>query len=325
MQRRVFGLAVTLATVAATAGCGSSSSGTGGSASSGSGGATQVKVGVIPIVDVAPLYLGQKKGFFSKRGIDLKMVTAQGGAAIVPGVVSGQFQFGFSNVTSLMLAQTKGVPIKSVVNGAASNGKVGADVTGVAVKKNSPIKSARDLAGKKVAVNTLQNIGDTTVRESVRKAGGDPSKVKFVEMPFDQMPAALDAGQVDAAWMAEPALTIARGQGARVVASPFAETDPKLTVATYFTSTKLLKQKPDLVKKFTAAMTESLEYASQHPDEARQILTGYTKISGAVLQKLSLPSWPTDIDMASLQKLASLGEGDGIFGDKKPDLNALFS
>jgi NitT/TauT family transport system substrate-binding protein len=112
MQRRVFGLAVTLATVVAAAGCGSSSSGGGGgSDSSSGGGATQVKVGVIPIVDVAPLYLGQKRGFFSKRGIDLKMVTAQGGAAIVPGVVSGQFQFGFSNVTSLMLAQTKGVPI----------------------------------------------------------------------------------------------------------------------------------------------------------------------------------------------------------------------
>jgi len=224
-----------------------------------------------------------------------------------------------------MIAQTKGVPIKSVVNGAATNGKVGADVTGVAVKKDSSIKSAKDLVGKKVAVNTLQNIGDTTVRESVRKAGGDPSKVKFVEMPFDQMPAALDGGQVDAAWMAEPALTIAKGQGARVVASPFAETDPKLTVATYFTSTKLLQQKPDLVKKFTAAMTESLEYASQHPDEARQMLTGYTKISGAVLGKLALPTWPTEIDMASLQKLASLGEQDGIFGDKKPDLNALFS
>ncbi|MFH8661645.1 ABC transporter substrate-binding protein [Streptomyces afghaniensis] len=324
MQRRVFGLAITLATVAAAAGCGSSSSGASDSASSG-GGTTQVKVGVIPIVDVAPLYLGQKKGFFTKHGIDLKMETAQGGAAIVPGVVSDQFQFGFSNVTSLMIAQTKGVPIKSVVNGVATNGKVGADVTGVAVKKDSSIKSAKDLVGKKVAVNTLQNIGDTTVRESVRKAGGDPSKVKFVEMPFDQMPAALDGGQVDAAWMGEPALTIAKGQGARVVASPFAETDPKLTAATYFTSTKLLQQKPDLVKKFTAAMTESLEYASQHPDEARQMLTSYTKISGPVLKELTLPTWPTEIDMASLRKLASLGEQDGIFGGKKPDLNALFS
>lgn len=325
MRRRIIGLVAAVVTVATAAGCGSSSPGSGSSSASGGSKTTKVTVGIIPIVDVAPLYLGQKKGFFAERGIDLKMELAQGGAAIVPGVVSGQFQFGFSNVTSLMIAQTKGVPIKSVVNGVATNGKVGADVTGVAVKKDSPIKSAKDLAGKTVAVNTLQNIGDTTVRESVRKAGGDPSKVKFLEMPFDQMPAALDGGQVDAAWMGEPALTIAKGQGARVVASPFAETDPKLTAATYFAATKLTKENPDLVKKFTEAMTESLKYASEHPDEARQILTTYTKIDGEVLKKLTLPSWPAAVDMASLEKLAALGEEDGIFGDKKPDLDALFS
>lgn len=212
-----------------------------------------------------------------------------------------------------------------MVNGAASNGKVGSDVTGVAVNKDSSIKSAKDLAGHTVAVNTLQNIGDTTVRESVRKAGGDPSKVRFVEIAFDQMPAALDAGRVDAAWMGEPAQTIAKAQGARIVASPFAETDPKLTVATYFTSTQLIRKNPDLVKRFTEAMAESLQYASGHPDEARQTLTSYTKISGDVLQNLTLPSWPAQVDMASLEKLASLSEKDGLFGDKKPDLNALFS
>ncbi|WP_330285745.1 ABC transporter substrate-binding protein [Streptomyces sp. NBC_00576] len=325
MQRRVLGLAAVVITVVGVAGCGSSDPAASGSSSSDGGKTTQVKVGIIPIIDVAPLYLGQKKGFFSSRGIELEMVSAQGGAAIIPGVVSDQFQFGFSNTTSLMIAQVKGVPIKSVVNGAASNGKVGADVTGVAVKKDSSIKSAKDLAGRTVAVNTLQNIGSTTVRESVRLAGGDPSKVKFVEMPFDQMPAALDAGRVDAAWMGDPAMTIAKAQGARVVASPFAETDPKLTVATYFTSTQLTKQKPDLVKKFAAAMSESLQYATDHPDEARQILTTYTKISGDVLNKLTLPNWPAEIDMASLQKLASLGETDGLFDGKKPDLNALFS
>ncbi|KOG32473.1 ABC transporter substrate-binding protein [Streptomyces resistomycificus] len=322
MQRRVHGLAAVLITVAGVAGCGSSDSGSGGPSSS--GGTTTVKVGVIPIVDVAPLYLGQRKGFFTSRGIKLEMVSAQGGAAIIPGVVSGQFQFGFSNTTSLMLAQVKGVPVKSVANGAATNGKVGADVTGVAVRKDSSIKSAADLAGHTVAVNTLQNIGDTTVRESVRQAGGDPSEVKFVEIPFDQMPAALDDGRVDAAWMGEPSQTIAKAQGARIVASPFAETDPELTVATYFTSTQLAQQKPDLVKKFTEAMTESLRYASDHPDEARQVLTAYTKISGDVLKNLTLPSWPAQVDMASLEKLASLSEKDGLFGDQKPDLQALF-
>ncbi|MGW0336127.1 ABC transporter substrate-binding protein [Streptomyces sp. NPDC003011] len=323
MHRRIPGLAAVLITVVGAAGCGSSDSGAGGTSSS--GGTTTVKVGIIPIVDVAPLYLGQEKGFFSSRGIELEMVSAQGGAAIIPGVVSGQFQFGFSNTTSLMVAQVKGVPVRSVVNGAASNGKVGADVTGVAVKKDSPVKSARDLAGRTVAVNTLQNIGDTTVRESVRQAGGDPSKVEFVEIPFDQMPAALDAGRVDAAWMGEPSMTVAKAQGARVVASPFAETDPELTVATYFTSTQVAKRNPDLVKNFTAAMTESLRYATDHPDEARQILTTYTKISGDVLAKLTLPGWPPDVDRASLEKLAALSEKDGLFGGKKPDLDALFS
>lgn len=324
MRRRVLGLAVAVLTVAAAAGCGSSSSTTGASSSDG-GKTTEVKVGIIPIVDVAPLYLGKEKGFFSKRGIDLKMEAAQGGAAIIPGVVSGQFQFGFSNVTSLMIAQTKGVPIKSVVNGASSTGDTAKDISGVAVKKDSPIKSAAELAGRTVAVNTLQNIGDTTVREVVRKGGGDPSKVKFVEMPFDQMPAALDGGQVDAAWMGEPALTIAKGQGARVIASPFAETDPNLTIATYFASAKLAQDDPDLVKKFTEAVTESLKYASDHPDEARQTITGYTKIDSGVLKDLTLPTWPAGYDMASLRKLAELGEQDGLFGGKKPDLDALFS
>ncbi|MDK1471874.1 ABC transporter substrate-binding protein [Streptomyces sp. 549] len=325
MQRRILGLGTALLTVAVVAGCGSSPAANGGSPSPGEGESTQVSVGIIPIVDVAPLYLGQKKGFFSSRGIDLKMESAQGGAAIIPGVLSGQFEIGFSNVTSLMLAQTKGVPIKSVVNGSATTGNTETDISGVAVRKDSTIKTAKDLAGQTVAVNTLQNIGDTTVRESVRKAGGDPKKVKFVEMAFDQMPAALDGGQVDAAWVGEPALTIAKSQGARVVTSPFAETHPKLTLATYFTSAKLIQEKPDLVEKFTEAMTESLEYASAHPEEAREILTTYTKISGDVLKDLTLPTWPTDVDMDSVEKLASLGEQDGIFGGDKPDLDALFS
>ncbi|MFH8463054.1 ABC transporter substrate-binding protein [Streptomyces sp. NPDC017991] len=325
MRRRVLGLVAVLTTIVAAAGCGSSDPGADGSSSSGGNKTTRVKVGIIPIVDVAPLYLGQKKGFFGSRGIELDMVSAQGGAAIIPGVVSGQFQFGFSNTTSLMVAQVKGVPVRSVVNGAASNGKVGGDVTGVGVGKDSPIKSAEDLAGRTVAVNTLQNIGDTTVRESVRAAGGDPSEVEFVEIPFDQMPAALEEGRVDAAWMGEPAMTIAKAQGARVVASPFAETDPKLTVATYFTSAELVKEDPGLVKKFTEAMTESLRYATDHPDEARQVLTTYTRIDGDVLAKLTLPGWPPDVDMASLEKLAALGERDGLFGGEKPDLDALFS
>lgn len=66
----------------------------------------------------------------------------------MPGVLSGEFQFGFSNITSLMIAQTKNVPVKVVANGAASTGQAGKDFGGVAVRKGSPITSASALSGR---------------------------------------------------------------------------------------------------------------------------------------------------------------------------------
>ncbi|MET9914865.1 ABC transporter substrate-binding protein [Streptomyces sp. NPDC006476] len=313
------------AAAATLPGCQRSASTASGVSSSQRGGAALIKIGIVPIVDVAPLYLGVKKGFFHRRGISLDMVPAQGGAAIVPGVVSGQLQIGYSNVTSLMIAQSKGMPIKALLNGVSSTGKWGADCHGVAVRKDSPIRSARGLSGHTVAVNTLRNIMDTSVREAVRKDGGDPSKLRFVEMPFDQMPAALAKGQVDAAEMGEPTMTIAKMQGARIVAWPFVATYPDLSAATYFTSTREIQEKPALVKSFTLAMTEASQYASSHSDEVRGIIPTYTQINDRVIERLTLPRWPTKINMASVRRLASLGEKDGIFDGKKPDLTALFS
>ena len=124
MRRLLTGLTAVTALVTASA-CGSSDGSGPSDGTASSGGTTTLKVGVIPIVDVAPLYLGQQKGFFTERGLKLSLTPAQGGAAIVPGVVSGQFQFGFSNVTSLMIAQANNVPVKAVANGIASTGVPG--------------------------------------------------------------------------------------------------------------------------------------------------------------------------------------------------------
>ncbi|TXS54509.1 nitrate ABC transporter substrate-binding protein [Streptomyces sp. uw30] len=320
MRRLSAGLAAGALLLVGTA-CGSSDDGSPDAGAS-SGGVTTVKLGLIPIVDVAPLYLGQKKGLFEKQGLKLEFTTAQGGAAIVPGVTSGQFQFGFSNVTSLMVAQSNGVPVKAVANGIASTGVRGKDFNGLMVKKDSPVKSAKDLEGKKVAINTLKNINETAVRQAVREAGGDPDKVQLVEMAFDQMPAALDQGQIDAACVVEPATATIRSQGGREIASPLIDIAPELTVAMYFTSTQYAQQHPDVVKKFQDATAESLAYAEAHPDEARQIVTTYTKIPESVLDQVILPKWPAEPNRASIEALMKLGEEDGLF-KKTPDLDSL--
>ncbi|GAA3572542.1 ABC transporter substrate-binding protein [Streptomyces osmaniensis] len=320
MRRMSAGLAAGALLLVGSA-CGSSD-GDSPDAGASSGGITTVKLGLIPIVDVAPLYLGQKKGFFEKQGLKLEFTTAQGGAAIVPGVASGQFQFGFSNVTSLMVAQSNGVPVKAVANGIASTGVRGKDFNGLMVKKDSPVKSAKELEGKKVAINTLKNINETAVRQAVRQAGGDPDKVELVEMAFDQMPAALDQGQIDAACVVEPATATIRSQGGREIASPLIDVAPELTVAMYFTSTQYAQQHPDVVKKFQDATAESLAYAEAHPDEARQIVTTYTKIPASVLEQVVLPKWPAEANRPSIEALMKLGEEDGLF-KKTPDLDAL--
>ncbi|MEU9959569.1 ABC transporter substrate-binding protein [Streptomyces sp. NPDC050982] len=321
MRRLLIGLAAGAVFVAATA-CGSSDSAGSDDDKASGGGTTTIKAGVIPIIDVAPLYLGQSKGFYSKRGIKLSLTSAQGGAAIVPGVVSGQFDFGFSNMTSLLVAQSKNMPVTAVANGVASTGKEGADFAELAVKKGSPLKSAKDVEGKKVAANTLNNICDTSTRESVRKDGGDPSKVEFVEMPFDQMPAALANGQVDAACVVEPALATIKSQGGTSIASLFVDVSPDLTVAMYFTSQQYAQKNPEMVKKFQEATAESLAYADSHPDEAREIIATYTKIPKDLLETLTLPRWPAEPNRASIERLSELGVQDGLF-DKAPDLDKL--
>lgn len=282
----------------------------------------KITVGVIPILDVAPIYLGKQKGFFSKRNIELDLQLAQGGAAIVPAVVSGQYQFGFSNMISLLIAQSKNVPIKVVCNGNNSTGVDGNDFAALMVKGDSPIESAADLAGKKVAANTLKNIVDTSVRASVRKVGGDAKSVQFVELGFPQQPAALQSGQVDAVFVVEPFQQQVLAQGGRKIASSYVDAAPNLTVASYFTSNQLLAQNPDLVKRFTEAMKESLAYADSHADEARQIIGTYTQITADVIAKVTLPKWPADINRQSVQTLSDLAVGDGLLA-KPADLNAL--
>jgi NitT/TauT family transport system substrate-binding protein len=79
--------------------------------------AAKLKFGVIPIADVAPLYLGIEKGFFEEDSLEIEPVLAEGGAAIVPAVVSGADQIGFSNTTSLLIASSKGLPVQIISHG----------------------------------------------------------------------------------------------------------------------------------------------------------------------------------------------------------------
>jgi len=285
--------------------------------------ADRIAVGILPITDVAPIYLGLQKGFFTRQNLDVTLQIAQGGAELVGPVMTGQREFGFSNVTSLLMAQTRGLDIVAVAAGASSTGEQGRDFGAIVVLGEGPLKTAKDLEGRTVAVNNLKNFSDISTRASMRRAGGDDSKVKFVELAFPDMPAALANKLVDAAWIVEPFLTIAREQGAKVIAWDLVDTAPNLMISVYFTSGKYLLEHPDSVTRFKAAINESLAYADGHSDEIRATIPAYTRISKELLGKLTLPRWPIEMNRKSTEIVADLSVRDGLV-TKKPDLNAFF-
>lgn len=307
---------------AALAGCGSGSSGTSADAS----GITTVKVGVMPIAALAPLYLGVRKGVFEKHGLKLEPQVTQSGAAIVPAVVSGQQQFGFGNPVSLMTARDKGLPITIVAQGSEAGPGESKDFEGVIVAKDSPIRKPADLAGKTIAVNALNNIGGLLISGALQKQGVDPKTIKFMEIGFPDVNAALAAGRVDAAYQTEPFLYQAKQSGDRVVLHQYPALADRITIANYFTAERFAKQNPKVVKDFQAAMNESLEYASAHPDEVRTIVTTFTKIPAEAAAKMTLPGWSATLDPKAngLDLVGRLAHEAGLI-KRQPDFGELIA
>ena len=279
-------------------------------------------VGVIPILDVAPIYLGVQEGFFEEEGINLTLELAQGGAAIVPGVVSGQFQFGFSNTISLLLAQDNNLGLKAIANGAQSTDDAMEDFGAVVVPGDSDIQDLTGLAGKRIGVNTLNNIQTTTINQIVREAGGDPSSITYVELPFPEIVQAVANGDVDAGQLVEPFRTMSLNAGDRNLGSNLAGVTDNLEVAMYFTSQAYADENPEIVERFTNALNKSLAFADDNPDKAREVLGTYTNIDPAVAEAAVLPRWPGEINRESVQLLAELAQSDGLIS-AVPDLDAL--
>ncbi len=283
-----------------------------------------LKVGILPIADMAPLYLGMDRGYFEEEGLIIEPEFAQGGAAIVPAVLNDDFQIGFSNNVSLMLARQNNVPIQVIANAVyAATEDEGADnPNAIMVTPDSGITSLEDLAGKKVAITTLNNLGDVTVRAAMENNGVDSSTVEFVEMPFPDMNGALESGAVDAAWQAEPFITMGEGMGFTSLADPMYETSPGQSIALFFAAEAWLADNADVAQRFQRAMERSLQAADDDPDAAREIIKTYSPSPAEVIDQIALATWGPEINVESLREVGALAAQFGVL-DEEPDIDAL--
>lgn len=321
------GAAALVAGTAAACGQGEPSgngSAQGASSATGTGGGDlrPVSVAAIPIVDVAPLHLAKEQGFFEEAGLDVSIEATSGGAISFPGVSSGQFDFAFGNVVSMMVARAQGIELKFFCSGSTTTGEPGNDNVALIAAPDSGFTSILDLEGKTLSSNQLANIGDTACRQVMDKAGGDGGSLEFIEMAFPDVQAALENGQLDAGVVVEPFVTPALQAGMVAVSWPYAEANPELDTGGYFASEATIENDPELVRSFRDALVRGLEYAQANPDEVRRITGTYATIEPEVLAEIKLPRFRAEFDLAAQEELAETARKYGtIKGDLSvPDM-----
>jgi NitT/TauT family transport system substrate-binding protein len=284
--------------------------------SSGRAQLTTVTVNTLPIANGFPLDVGIQKGFFEKRGIEIKKVTFQSGNDIILALANNNGDIGYIGWVPAFIAATSGVDIVTAAASETEATSVSDNWQNVMVKGSSSIRTPADLAGKTIAVNALKGVAEAVIKGALDKLGVDPNSVKLVPIPFPAMRTALANGQVDAAHMPEPFMTQTLTQdGGRIVLAPGPAIMQFLPNGVYVARGSWARDNPALAKNFRLAMNEALTYSQSHPDEIRALLP-------EAIRNIRLAVWSPVIDRKKLLQLAVIAKKFGIIS-RLPDLTKL--
>lgn len=262
---------------------------------------------LVPIAstDMAEAFYAAQQGAFAKAGLDVTIQQAPTGAAAVTAVVGGAAQIGYTNTLALAIAHAKGIPVVLLAPGALYRTAIPHAVLLVAA--DSPLRTARDLEGRTVAVAGLHDLLGISVVTWIEKNGGDPSKVKFIEMPPATMQAALESKRVDAAASYEPFLSAATGAGtARVFAKPYDAIGPSFLTGAWFALAPWVEQHREAAIAVARVLDQSSQYVNGHYDELTPLISGFTKLSPETLAHMVKLYTPPGLSAAAIQPVVDV-------------------
>jgi NitT/TauT family transport system substrate-binding protein len=261
--------------------------------------AASIRIATTPIDIGAEPFYAEEMGFFKANGIDAKTQLISNGAAITSAVLGGTIDVAQSNVVSLALAHQRGLDVVVIAPAGLYSSKE--PTSALVVAKNSPYQSAKDLNGKVIAANGLQNISQIGPEAWLDKNGGNLSSYKWTDMPFPDMIGAINTGRIDAALMAEPVLSDALADGSRVLGYAYDAIAPTFLIGAWFTTGAWAKKNPDLVRRFQKAMITTAAWANKNHAQSAQILSKATKI--VVRPTMKRATYGEKLDPALMQPL----------------------
>jgi NitT/TauT family transport system substrate-binding protein len=294
------GLAMVL--VGAISGCTAApSSGGAISASQGPASLTNVTVGIVPFAPDAVLFYAMDHGIFAKHGLKVTTNDAASPIAISAAMVSGTQQFGFVTTPVLINASIAGTSLKCVAPVAGQVPK-GDKESGLIASKASGITTLSGFANKTIAVVQLGSINRLGTQKLLNDAG--VKGVKYVAIPFPQMPQALADGRVDGAEVSSPYLGMAVDAGAKVLAYPNSQIWPGGTIYCFAATSDYLVKDPKVAQEFQDAMKEALLYAKDHQSAVLGTLVEHMKLTPKVAAAQTLASnFVPKLNAASIENI----------------------
>jgi NitT/TauT family transport system substrate-binding protein len=293
-------LMVTFGVTAGTAGCGL----LGGSEPEPAGGAPpRLTVSIMPTTDLPPFHLAMRNGYFDAEGVQVEAVPAPSGQASLAKLIGGEVDIAYSSYTPFFVAQSQGAADLTFVADASS---AAPNTTMIVAVPGSGVQSVSDLAGKRIAVTATNTISDTLVKAVMREAGVDSSGVQWISIPFPETAPALARGDVDAAFLTEPFITLAaRSVGAVPIVDTATGPTKELPTAGYAALAHLADENRDVIAAFQRAMTRATTEAADRT-KVEPLLVAHTGIDAETASATALLTFRSALDARELQRVPDL-------------------
>ncbi|MEV0829938.1 ABC transporter substrate-binding protein [Nonomuraea rubra] len=271
---------------------------------------TTLRVGVTPTVESAPVFVAMANDYFKEEGLTVEPAIVTGPAAALPQVESGRLDLALTDYLTAMRRNALHESVKVV----ASMYRAAPGSFAIVVDAKSKIRTAEDLKRKKVAVPNLMVLQTLTLEAVLKRAGLERQDVVQVETPFPEMLHALKSGQVDAAVLAEPFVTVGReSRRTRVLDDAMTGQFAGLHTAGLVASDSWIGENPRTLAAFQRALAKAQRLIASDPQQVRDAIPRYTRITKATTANLSFGSYPARLDHAELRRIADLGFAYGWF------------
>src|SRR3984957_3738674 len=222
-----------------------------------------LRIGVLAAESAAEITYAKELGYFTKAGLDVTITTMSNTPSIVAAVVAGALDIGYTTIDSVASIHAHSIPLVVIAPATDYIDPLTLKTAGVLVRPDSPIRTAKDLAGKTIASPALHSLGTTGASAWIDANGGDSSTVSYVEIPFPAQPAALAAGRVDAIFEVEPFYSAA-AKNFRVLFNGYSAISKHFLLNLWVTTPDWAKAHADLVSRFVSVIHETAVWANGH-------------------------------------------------------------